>query len=97
MKIQPLGDMVLIEQEGTKEKSRGGIVLPNVAKHKPSRGRVIAVGPGKILENGDHRKLEVKKGDKVMFAPEGHVQEVELDRKTFLLINQLSITAIVKE
>jgi chaperonin GroES len=68
MKIRPLHDRVLVRREEEETKTAGGIVLPGSAAEKPSRGEVIAVGNGKIQENGDVRALDVKAGDKVIFG-----------------------------
>ena len=73
VKIQPLGDRVVVEREVSESKTAGGIVLPDSAKDKPSRGKVIAIGDGRLLEDGSRSKLQVKVGDNVLFtsyAPE---------------------------
>ena len=73
LKLQPLGDRVVVEREESEAKTAGGIVLPDSAKDKPSRGTIIAVGTGRVLDDGKRSKLQVKVGDKVLFtsyAPE---------------------------
>ena len=68
MNIKPLGDRIVVRREEAEEKTSGGIVLPDSAKNKPQRGTVLAVGPGKLLDDGSRRGLQVKKGDKVLFT-----------------------------
>jgi len=67
-KIEPLGDRVVIKPTPKEEVSRGGIVLPDTAKEKPQEGKVIAVGPGRVTEDGKRIVMEVKKGDKVIYS-----------------------------
>jgi chaperonin GroES len=68
MNIKPLGDRIVVRREEAEEKTSGGLVLPDSAKNKPQRGTVLAVGPGKLLDDGSRRGLQVKKGDKVLFT-----------------------------
>ena len=68
MNIKPLGDRIVVRREEAEEKTAGGLVLPDSAKNKPQRGTVLAVGPGKLLDDGSRRGLQVKKGDKVLFT-----------------------------
>jgi chaperonin GroES len=68
MNIKPLGDRIVVRREEAEEKTSGGIVLPDSAKNKPQRGTVLAVGPGKLLDDGSRRGLQVKKGDKILFT-----------------------------
>src|SRR5947209_14940234 len=68
MKVKPLGDRIVIRREEAEDKTAGGIVLPDMAKNKPQRGTVLAVGPGKMLKDGSRRALQVKKGDKILFT-----------------------------
>jgi chaperonin GroES len=67
-KIEPLGDRVVIKPTPKEEVSRGGIVLPDTAKEKPQEGKIIAVGPGRVTEDGKRIAMEVKKGDKVIYS-----------------------------
>ncbi len=80
MKIRPLHDRVVVKRLEEERTSPGGIVIPDTAAEKPIRGEVIAVGNGKILENGELRKLDVKKGDKVLFGKYSG-NEVKVDRR----------------
>jgi len=68
MNIKPLGDRIVVKREEAEAKTSGGILLPDSAKNKPQRGTILAVGPGKMLDDGSRRGLQVKKGDKVLFT-----------------------------
>ena len=95
MAIQPLGDRVLVKPLETELKTKGGIVLPETAKEKPQEGEVIAVGTGRILEDGKTAPLEVKKGDKILFSKYGGT-EVKLDGEEHLIMKEEDILAIIK-
>ena len=68
IKLQPLGDRVVVERDSAEERTAGGIVLPDTAQDKPARGKVISVGDGKLLDDGTRSKLQVKAGDRVLFS-----------------------------
>ncbi|HOC52456.1 MAG TPA: co-chaperone GroES, partial [Caldisericia bacterium] len=68
MKLKPIGDKIIVEPEKEEEKTKSGIVLPDTAKEKPQKGKVIAVGPGKILDNGQRSPMEIKEGDIVIYS-----------------------------
>jgi chaperonin GroES len=94
-KIEPLDDRVVVkplEQEG---KTAGGIFLPETAKEKPQQGKVIATGPGKVLENGDRAPLTVKKGDLVLFAKYGGT-EVEVEGEELLIMRESDLLAVIQ-
>lgn len=94
-KIQPLGDRVVVEREEAESKTAGGIVLPDSAKDKPSRGTVIAVGDGRVLDDGSRGALQVKVGDKVLFssyAPE----VIKIDDEELLLMREEDILAVIE-
>jgi len=91
--IKPLGDKVVVEPLESEEKSPGGIILPDTAKKKPQEGVVVAVGPGKILEDGSRAEMAVKVDDKVIFAKYGGT-EVTVDGKDYVILDQDSIYAI---
>lgn len=97
MKIEPLHDKVVIKPLTEEEVTASGIVLPDtVDKEKPEQGEVVAVGPGKRLENGDIAPMSVKEGDKVLFtkyAPD----EVEIEDEKFLVIDEDKILGVIKE
>lgn len=96
MKIRPLNDHVVIQPLETEEVTKSGIVLPDTAREeKPEQGEVIAVGPGKLLENGQRAPMSVKPGDKVLFtkyAPD----EVEIDHTEYLVIEEEKILGIIE-
>lgn len=92
--IRPLHDRVVVERSEAEKMSAGGIVLPDNAKERPKQGTVIAVGPGRTLENGDVRLLDVKKDDRVLF--DGYAgSEVKLDGKEYLILTEKEILAVI--
>jgi len=91
--IRPLGDKVVVEPVGEEEKSPGGIILPDTAKKKPQEGIVVAVGPGRVLDDGSRGEMAVKKGDRVIFAKYGGT-EVTIEGKELVILDQDSIYAI---
>jgi chaperonin GroES len=95
-KIRPLHDRVIVKREEDERKSPGGIVIPDSATEKPSKGRVIAVGNGKILEDGKVRPLDVKVGDKVLFGKYSGT-EVKVDGDDVLVMREEDIMAIIEK
>ena len=93
--IQPLGDRVVIEREDATEMTAGGIVLPETAKEKPARGVVIAVGPGRVLDDGTRSVFQVKPGDRVIFSSYAG-DEFKFGDKKFLLMRESDILAVVE-
>ncbi|WP_394176570.1 co-chaperone GroES [Thalassotalea litorea] len=96
MSIRPLHDRVIIKRQEVESKSAGGIVLTGSAAEKSTRGEVIAVGNGRILENGDVRALDVKVGDKVIFNEGYGVKTEKLDGEDVLILSESDILAIVE-
>jgi chaperonin GroES len=94
MKIKPLADRVVIKPAAAEEKTKGGIILPDTAKEKPVVGEVMAVGPGKVTDDGKKVLLEVKVGDKVLYGKYSGT-EVTLDGEEFLIMREADIFAIV--
>ena len=94
MNIKPLHDRVIIKRTQENEVSAGGIVLPDSAQEKPMRGEVLAVGPGKTLDNGQTRSMAVKQGDKVLFGKYSGT-EVKLDDSDLVVMSENDILAIV--
>ncbi len=86
MNIKPLGDRVVIRQVESEETTKSGIVLPDTAKEKPQEGEVLAVGPGRILDNGQRAALEVKAGDHVIYSKYAGT-EVKKDGETYIILN----------
>ena len=68
MKLRPLGDRVIVRRSEARDKTAGGIILPDSAKNKPQKGKILAVGPGRLLKNGNRKKPQVKEGDTVLFT-----------------------------
>jgi len=95
IKLQPLGDKIIVKPLEEKEVTKGGIVLPQTSKEKPEKGEVIAVGPGKLLENGKRAGLSVKVGDKVVFKKYGP-DEIKIEDKEYLIISEEDILAVIK-
>lgn len=93
-KIKPLGDKVVVQVLEADDKTAGGIILPDSAKKKPTEGKVIAVGDGRVLDNGDRNKLSVKKGDRVLFSKYGG-NEVTLDGQDYTILDEDQIYAIL--
>jgi chaperonin GroES len=95
MKLKPLDDRVVIKQSESEEKTAGGIILPDTAKEKPQLGKVVAVGPGKLLKDGSRRKAAVKKGDEVIYAK--YIgSEIEIDRENYVILQEENILGIVE-
>ena len=96
MKIQPLGDRVLVEPVKNKKKKKGGIIIPDTAKEKPQQGKVIAVGTGKIDEKGNKIPFNVKKGDKVLMPKYGGT-EIKLDGKEYQIMREEDILGVLED
>jgi chaperonin GroES len=94
MKIKPLADRIVIKPSPAEEKSRGGIILPDTAKEKPVVGEVVAIGPGKVTDDGKTVKPEVKVGDKVLYGKYSGT-EVTIEGEEYLIMRETDIFAIV--
>jgi len=94
VKFHPLDDRALIEPSTPEETTAGGIVLPDTAKEKPQRGKVIAVGPGKLLDNGERATLSVKNGDEVFYGKYSGT-DVEMNGEKYVIVRESDILAIV--
>ena len=92
-KIKPLGDKILVEVLEAEEKTKGGIILPDTAKEEKSEGKVVSVGPGKVLESGKIQPLEVKSGDKVIFGKYSG-DEILIDGKKHKIIKETEVLAV---
>ncbi len=95
MKFKPLHDRVVVKRIDTDEKSSGGIIIPDTAKEKPSEGEVLAVGPGEIDEDGKHKPMNVKAGDKILFGKWSGT-EVKLDGHDVLIMKESDIMGILE-
>ncbi len=95
MNLKPLGEKVIVEVFGARDKTKGGIILPDTAKEKPQEAKVLAVGSGKVLPNGKTVPPELKAGDVVLFGKYSG-SEVKLNGKEYLIINQDDVLAVIK-
>jgi chaperonin GroES len=95
MKIKPLGDKVIVQRLEAESKTAGGIVLPDSAKEKPKRGKIVAVGDGKQLDDGSRAPMTVKKGQEVLFTSYAGT-EIKMDGKEYLIMDESDILAVVE-
>ena len=96
MNIQPLGDRIVVKALEAENKTKGGIVLPDTAKEKPQEGKVMAVGKGRLLENGQVKALEVKVGDRVLYGKYSGNEITTKDGEELLIMKEEDVLAIVK-
>ena len=94
--IKPLGDRVVIKALEKEEKTVSGIVLPDTAKEKPQKGTIVAVGTGKVLDNGQRIALEVKEGQEVIFSKYAGT-EIKIDNQDYLILSERDILAIIEK
>ena len=95
-KLRPLGDRVVVQPTPREEMTKSGIVLPDTAKEKPQEGQIIAVGPGRILDDGKREAIDVSEGQRVLYAKYAGT-EFKIDGEDLLIISQKNILAIVEE
>jgi chaperonin GroES len=95
MKIRPLQDRIIVKRIDEEEKTKGGIIIPDTAREKPMEGEVIAVGSGKVLENGTKQTPEVKKGDRILFGKYSGT-EVKIDGVEHLIMREDDILGIIE-
>jgi len=93
MKIRPLQDRIIVKRIDEEETTKGGIIIPDSAKEKPQEGKVIAVGKGKILEDGKLQKLDVKKGDRVLFSKYSGT-EINIEGEEHLIIREDDVLGV---
>ncbi len=96
MKLRPLDDKVVIKQLEAEEKTAGGIILPDTAKEKPQIGKVVAVGPGKVLDDGKRSAMSVKKNDEVIYG-KYMGNEVEIDGDKYVILREGDVLGIVEK
>jgi chaperonin GroES len=96
MKLKPLNDRVLVKRLEGEEVTKGGIIIPDSAKEKPMKGQVVAVGPGKIGDEGKREKMAVSKGDKILFNKYAGT-ELKIDGEEFLVMREDDILAIIED
>ena len=96
MKLRPLDDRVVVKQSDAEEKTAGGIILPDTAKEKPQIGKVIAIGPGKLLDDGKRAKMSVKKNDEVIYGK--YIgSDVEIDQEKYVVLRESDILGIIEK
>jgi len=95
MKVRPLYDRILVKRIDTEEKTKGGIIIPDTAKEQPQEGKIIALGKGKLLEDGSIRPLDVKVGNKILFSKYGGT-DINIDGEEYLILREDDILAIVE-
>lgn len=94
MKLKPLGDRIVVQAAPQEEKTKGGLVLPDTVKEKPVEGIVVAVGDGKVLENGERQPMDVKVNDKIIYSKYSGT-EVKLDGEEYLILSERDVLAVV--
>ena len=98
MNVRPLGDRIVVRRYEAAETTAGGIILPDTAKNKPQKGKVLAVGPGKVLKDGTRRPLQVKEGDTVLFTTwAGDEFKDRKDPKTILVMHEEDVLAVLEK
>lgn len=95
VRLQPLGDRVVIERESAEEKTAGGIVLPDSAQNKPARGKIVSVGDGRLLDNGQRNQIQVKVGDRVLFSSYAG-EQFKIGDQELLLMREDDILAVLE-
>ena len=96
MKLRPLADRILVKALDTRDTTKGGIILPDTAKERPQEGKVVAIGSGKLLEDGTVKTLEVKTGDTVLFGKYAGT-EVKVDDNDYLILREEDVLAVVHQ
>lgn len=96
IELKPLGDRVVVQREEAEERTAGGIVLPDTAKSRPSRGTVIAVGEGRLLDDGTRHPLQVKPGERVLFSSYAG-EQIKVEDEEYVLMREEDILAVVEE
>jgi|TARA_B110000908_G_scaffold73096_1_gene88173 chaperonin GroES len=95
MKIRPLHDRIVVRRKEEEEKTAGGILLPGSAKEKPNQGTVLAIGSGKILDNGEVRPVDVKVGDTVVFGKYAGSDTIEIDGEELVILGESDVKAVM--
>jgi chaperonin GroES len=96
MNLKPLDDRIVIKQSDAEEKTAGGIILPDAAQEKPQTGKVVAIGPGKLLDDGKRAKMSVKKNDEVIYGK--YIgSDIEIDREKYVILRESDVLGIVEK
>jgi len=95
MKIRPLQDRVIVRRVEEEEKTKGGIIIPDSAKEKPQEGKIVAVGPGKVADNGEKIPMEVKEGDRVLFSKYAGT-EIKIDGEEHMIMREDDVLGIIE-
>ncbi len=95
MAVKPLDDRVLVKQSEAEERTAGGIVLPDTAKEKPQRGKVVAAGPGKLLDSGKRGAMSIKKGDDVYYGKYAGT-EIKIDGEQYVILRESDVLAVIE-
>jgi chaperonin GroES len=96
MKVRPLYDRILVRRVAEEEKTKGGIIIPDSAKEKPSEGEVVAVGSGKVNDKGELRKLEVKAGDRILFGKYSG-NEIKVDGDELIILREDEVLGVIEK
>jgi chaperonin GroES len=96
MKVRPLYDRILVRRVAEEEKTKGGIIIPDTAKEKPSEGEVVAVGSGKVTDKGELRALEVKKGDRILFGKYSG-NEIKIDGDELIILREDEVLGVLEK
>jgi chaperonin GroES len=96
MAVQPLDDRILVKQSEAEEVTAGGIVLPDSAREKPQRGKVVSVGPGKMLDNGQRGEMTLKKGDEIFYRKYGGT-EIEMGGDDYMILRESDVLAVIEK
>lgn len=96
MKLRPLNDRILVERVQEKEKTQGGIIIPDSAKEKPAEGKVIAVGIGRMVDSGERIPVEVKVGDRILFGKYGG-QEIKVEGQEYLIMSEQEVLCVIEK
>lgn len=95
MAVKPLGDKILVKRLEAEETTKGGIVIPDSAKEKPKEGKIVEVGPGKVLDDGSRGTMQLKKGDRVLFTSYAGT-EIKIDGDEYLVMSEDDVLAVVE-
>jgi chaperonin GroES len=96
MKLKPLDDRIVIKQSEAEEKTAGGIYLPDTAKEKPQIGKVVAIGPGKLLDDGKRGKMSLKKNEEVIY-PKYMGSDIEIDGEKYIILRESDVLGVVEK